>query len=80
MKNLISKSKSLMLDKWNLYNILFIALAWALSIYAANTEVINNIIAKHFWEDVTTIIIIILAFFVKEFLSDYSDEKWSEDI
>lgn len=68
-------SKRLRLDLRNLKDIAMAIIVWILSFYAANAEALNWIIQKYVGESAFAIITMVLAYFCKKLLTDYSD-KW----
>jgi len=65
-------SKAFQMDKRNFRSIWVQCLFWALAIYAANTDIINWIIQDYVQKDVAAVIIMILAYSVRKWATDYS--------
>lgn len=59
--------------KW-IKQITYAFLIWALSIYSFNTEIINGLIGKYIPSDVATVVIMLLAYAIKKYKTDYSKE------
>jgi len=70
MKN--SNSTMGKLDVQNLKDITKAVIIGALSIYVANTEIINKMIGENLSQETSVIIIMVLAYASKKVLTDYS--------
>lgn len=63
------------LDKKWIKQIAYACLIACISIYSFNTEVINWLIGKYIPSDVATVFIMLLAYTVKKYNTDYSKAK-----
>ena len=65
-------SKSLEMDWRSIKSIIEKAFAMIVVFYATNTEAINTILQKYMNPDIFAIVVLILAYIVRKYVTDYS--------